>query len=368
MSDLPTNLVELEARARAGVEPFAWEYLSRGTGDGVTLRANVAAWQRWDLVPHVLRDVSHVDTRTTVLGTEVPAPIVIAPTAMHRFFHEEGELATARAAAEVGTLYIVSMAATTSVEDVAAATPNAPHWVQMYMLRDRGRTRALAERARDAGYRAIVASVDGAAVAQGGEQGGAGSLSPPDWVRYPNLASPDDPDTADIMALVGDFDPSVTFADLARFREWSGLPLVVKGLLRGDDAARCVDEGAAGIAVSNHGGRIFDGVAATADVIADVVDAVDGRAEVYVDGGIRSGVDVAKAVALGARAALTGRPVLLGLAVAGTDGVTHVLGHLRRELEMTMAFCGVATVDELTRDLVVRRASVPVGHDEGSAP
>src|SRR5262249_55671958 len=159
-----------------------------GTGAGVTLRANVAAWQRWELLPHVLRDVSTVDTATTVLDVPVPAPIVIAPTAMHRFFCDEGELATARAAAASGTLSIVSMAATTSVEDVAAATPDAPHWVQMYMLRDRGRTKALCERARASGYRAIVASIDGAAVARGGEQGGAGSLSPPEWVRYPNLA------------------------------------------------------------------------------------------------------------------------------------------------------------------------------------
>ena len=174
----------------------------------------------------------------------------------------------------------------------------------------------------------------------------------PEWVRYPNLASPDDPDTSDIMTLVSDFDPSLTFADLACFGEWSGLPLVVKGILRGDDAARVVDVGASAIAVSNHGGRIFDGVAATADVLPDVVEAVGSRAEVYVDGGIRTGTDVAKALALGARAVMVGRPVLWGLVVDGARGAASVLAQLRIQLEAAMAFCGASDVRALTRDLV----------------
>jgi isopentenyl diphosphate isomerase/L-lactate dehydrogenase-like FMN-dependent dehydrogenase len=250
----------------------------------------------------------------------------------------------------------VSMAATTSVEDIAAAAPNANRWAQMYMLRDRGRTRALAERARAAGYRAIVASVDGAAVGHGQARRPDATFTPPDWVRYPNLASPDDADTSDIMRLASDFDPSVTFDDVACFGEWSGLPVVVKGLVRADDAAQAVAAGASAVAVSNHGGRTFDGVAATAEVLADVVDAVDGRAEIYVDGGIRSGTDVAKAVAIGARAVLTGRPPLWGLAVAGEQGAVEVLRLLRSELEVAMAFCGASEVSELTRDLVTRCA------------
>jgi 4-hydroxymandelate oxidase len=294
-----------------------------------------------------------------VLGTETRTPILVAPTAMHRFFHEEGELATAHAAANVGTVYIVSMAATTSLEDVATAAPTGLHWAQMYMLGDRGRTRALCERAREAGFQAVVASVDGAAVGRGGARGGAGSLSPPEWVRYPNLASPDDPETADIMALVGDFDPSVTFDDLALFREWSGLPVVVKGLLRADDADRVAALEIAGIAVSNHGGRIFDGVAATADVLPSIVAAVGDRAEVYVDGGVRSGTDVAKAVALGARAVLVGRPVLWGLTVGGSPGIEWVLERLRTELEAAMAFCGAPALDALTPDLVQRVSPSP---------
>jgi 4-hydroxymandelate oxidase len=341
---------EVAAHEAAGAE--AWDYLSRGSGAGVTVTENVAAWSRWVLLPHVLRDVSTVDPSTTVLGTHVATPILVAPTAMHRFFAADGELATARAAADVGTVYVVSMAATHSVEDVAATAPDAARWAQMYMLRDRGRTKALAERAAGAGYSAIVASVDGAAVGRGSASASAGRLVPPDWMRYPNLASAEDADSSDIMQLVTDFDPSVTFDDLASFGEWSGLPVVVKGLLRADDAARAIDAGASAIAVSNHGGRVLDGIAATADALADVVDAVSGRAEVYVDGGIRTGVDVVKALALGARAVMVGRPVLWGLCVDGASGAAQVLTMLNTEFEAALAFCGATSVHEVTRDLV----------------
>jgi 4-hydroxymandelate oxidase len=351
MTDLPADLAGLEAGARELLDPAAWEYLARGAGDNVTRSANVEAWARRRLHPHVLRDVSTLSTSTSVLGTAVSSPVLVAPTAMHRFFCEDGEIATARAAARVGTVYIVSMASTTSLEDVAAAAPGAPRWAQMYMLNDRGRTRALAGRARDAGYTAVVVSVDGAAVPTGRRTVQA-SLTPPDWFRFPNLASPDDPDTADVMALVEDFDTTVTVEDLGLFHEWSGLPVVVKGVLRGDDAARCVDAGVSAVAVSNHGGRMLDGVAATADVLADVVDAIGGRAEAYVDGGIRNGADVVKALAMGARAVLTGRPVLWGLAVAGADGAAHALTTLADQFAKAMAFCGATSVDELTPDLV----------------
>jgi 4-hydroxymandelate oxidase len=355
VSDGPlVDLRDHEAAALERADPAAWEYLARGSGAGVTVVQNLAAWSRWTLLPHVLRDVSTVDLSTTVLGTSVATPILVAPTAMHRFFTDDGELATARAAADVGSVFVVSLAATHWVEDVAATAPDGARWAQMYMLRDRGRTRALAERAAAAGYGAIVASVDGAAVGRGIASASAGRLVPPDWMRYPNLASEDDADTSDIMQLVTDFDPSITFDDLALFGEWSGLPVVVKGLLRGDDAARAVDAGASAIAVSNHGGRVLDGIAATADVLPDVVDAVAGPAEVYVDGGIRSGVDVVKALALGARAVMVGRPVLWGLCVDGAAGAAQVLTMLGTEFEAALAFCGAASVEELSRDLVVR--------------
>jgi 4-hydroxymandelate oxidase len=354
VDELLLDVDAYECAARDAAEPFAWEYLARGSGAGTTQRQNVEAWRRWTLLPHVLRDVSTVDLSTTVLGTTVAIPILVAPTAMHRFFTPDGEVATARAAADVDTVYVVSMAATTSVEAVASAAPDGRHWAQMYMLRDRGRTRALAERARAAGYRAIVASVDGAAVGRGIASASAGRLSPPAWVRYPNLASPDDAESSDIMRMVSDFDPSVTFDDLAQFGEWSGLPVVVKGLLRGDDAARAVDAGASAIAVSNHGGRVLDGVAATADVLARVIAAVDGRAEVYVDGGIRRGTDVVKALALGARAVMVGRPVLWGLVVDGERGAAAVLRLLGTEFEAALAFCGARGVGDLGPDLLTR--------------
>lgn len=348
----PPTLAELEREAQRCTDPAAWDYLAHGSGDEHTLRENVAAWSRWRLRPHVLRDMGDVRASTTVLGTEVEAPIMIAPTAMHRFVCADGERATARAAARAGTVYVVSMAATTSLEDIAATAPDAPRWAQMYMLRDRGRTRALAERARDVGCVAVVASVDGAAVPRRSRLTG-GALVPPTWFRFPNLASPDDPESSDLMAMVSDFDPTVTFEDLARFEEWSGLPVVVKGVMRGDDAKRCVDAGASAIAVSNHGGRTLDGVAATADVLPEVVDAVGGRAEVYVDGGIRSGVDVLRALALGARAVMVGRPVLWGLAVDGEAGARAVLDQLADELRRAMAFCGRERVELLGRDLLV---------------
>jgi 4-hydroxymandelate oxidase len=348
------NLRDWEAAAEARADPAAWEYLARGSGANVTAHQNVAAWARWTLLPHMLRDVSTVDLTTTVLDTRVTTPILVAPTAMHRFFTDDGELATARAAAEAGTVYVVSMAATSSVEEVAEAAPHGARWAQMYMLRDRGRTKALAERAAAVGCRAIVASVDGAAVGRGIASASAGRLEPPEWMRYPNLASAEDRDSSDIMRLVTNFDPSITFDDLARFGEWSGLPVVVKGLLRGDDAARAVGAGAAAIAVSNHGGRVLDGIAATADVLPEVVDAVDGRAEIYVDGGIRSGVDVVKALALGARAVMVGRPVLWGLCVDGAAGAAQVLTLLNAEYEAALSFCGATSRDELTRELVAR--------------
>jgi 4-hydroxymandelate oxidase len=179
-----------------------------------------------------------------------------------------------------------------------------------------------------------------------------GVLVPPDGFRFPNLAPPGD-ESSDLMAMVSDFDPSVTFEDLPRFAEWSGLPIVVKGVMRGDDAAQCVEAGAAAVIVSNHGGRTLDGVAATAEALPEAVEAVGGRAEVYVDGGIRSGVDVLRALCLGARAVLTGRPVLWGLAVGGEDGVADLLSHLAAELARAMALCGRDRIDRLGPDVLL---------------
>lgn len=353
MTVLPATYDELEAAAAERLQPAALDYFARGSGDGATVAANRDAWQRMWLHPHVLRDVSTVDAATDVLGERVSSPVLVAPMAMQRFACDEGERATARGAAAAGAVMIASMAATCSLEDIAAAAPGAPRWAQMYLLRDRGRTRALAERAREAGYRAIVASVDGGSVPHG--HGGVGArLEVPPSFRFPNFAPPDTPDDPDLLRLVNDFDPTVTFDDLALFGEWSGLPVVVKGVMRADDATRCVDAGAAGVAISNHGGRIVDGCVPTADALPHIVDAVGDRAEVYVDGGLRTGADVVRALASGADAVLLGRPVLWALTIAGADGVAELLDSLRAEIVRVMAFCGATAIDELTSDLLAQ--------------
>ena len=342
------DLARLEELATARLDPAAADYINRGAAAGVTRAANLAAWHRLRLRPHVLRDVSDVRTATTVLGTPVSAPVLVAPTAMQRLADEDGERATARAAATAGTVLIVSMVASYPLEEIAAAAPDAPRWAQMYLLRDRGRTRALAERARDAGCRAIVASLDGAAVPYGDHRG----ATPPSPGGLGNLAPADPNRPGTLLAALADFDASVTPDDLGCFREWSGLPVVVKGVLRGDDARVCVDAGTSAVIVSITGAEIVDECVATGDVLADVTDAVGDRAEVYVDGGIRSGADVVKALALGARAVLIGRLVVWGLAVRGEAGVVDVLETMTRDVARVMAFCGVSHPDQITADLV----------------
>ena len=324
------DLTNLEDRARAALTPEAAAYLDRGAA------TNAHAWDRFKLRPHVLRDVTNVDITTSMCGVSVATPIFVAPTAMHQLVHADAEAATARAAARANALMVTSMAAALPMDAIAAAAPDAPRFAQMYMLRDRGATRALAEGAAACGAHAIVASVDGAAVPHG---------------RDLRAATPA-PLTTNVNALVDDFDPSVTFDDLALFGEWSGLPVVVKGVLRGDDARRCVDAGARAFYVSNHGGRIVSESVDTATALVDVVDHVGPDAEVYVDGGIRSGVDALRALAIGARAVGIGRPVLWGLAVDGETGAQHVLDTLNLELRRALAFCGADSLGALAPDLL----------------
>jgi 4-hydroxymandelate oxidase len=322
---------DLETRALSLLEPAVAEYITRGAGDNDTRQANLEGWRRLRLRPHVLRDVTAVDTSTTVLGIPVAAPILLAPTALRDLVCTDGECAAARAAAASHTVMITSMASSRPFAEIAAAAPDAPRFAQMYVLRDRGKTRAFVEAARDAGARAIVASVDAGAVPYGR---GATELG------------------AHVAKLVADYDVSVSIDDITQLGEWSGLPIVVKGVLRGDDAERCVDAGVAAIYVSNHGGRIVDGCVDTASALADVVATVRGRAEVYVDGGIRTGVDVLRALALGASAVLVGRPVLWGLAIGGETGAHQVLEQFRTELTRALAFCGATSLTRIERETV----------------
>ena len=348
------DLDELAREAEAIIEPSAWDYYAGGADDERTLADNVAAWGRMRLRPHVLRDVSSVDPSTRVLGTEVSSPILVAPTAYQKLAHEAGEAGTARGAAAAGTLMVVSTLATMSLTEVAAAV-DAPRWFQLYVRRDRGWTQDLVERAVEAGYRALVLTVD-APVLGHRRRDERNRFTLPDGMEMANVGSAvPQVEGSGLAAYAGDeFDRTLTFDVIDWLQDVSGLPVVVKGIHRGDDALSAVRAGAAGVVVSNHGGRQLDTAIATADALPEVVEAVGDDAEVYVDGGIRRGTDVLKALALGARAVLVGRPVLWGLATGGPDGVTAVLDHLREELVRAMTLCGAPSVDDLTEDLVAR--------------
>jgi 4-hydroxymandelate oxidase len=358
----PLDLEALEAAARARLDPGVYDYIAGGADAERTLADNLAAWSRPRLRPRVLRDVSRVSTATSLLGSEVPTPMAVAPMAYHRMAHPDGEAASAAGAASAGALYVLSTQATMSVEEVAAAAPDAVRWFQVYVVRDRGWTADLVARAAAAGYRALVLTVDVPLLGNRLRDlrndfrlptGLKPANAPPvGAARQRELA-------VDVLAQAGQFDPALTPETIGWLADRSGLPVVVKGVLRADDAIACVDAGASGVVVSNHGGRQLDTVVATADALAEVAGAVGDRAEVYVDGGIRRGTDVLKALALGARAVLIGRPVLWGLAVEGSTGVERVLAGLTGELRLAMALCGAVTLAQLTPDLLAGRASAP---------
>jgi 4-hydroxymandelate oxidase len=354
-----TYASDLEAAAGERLPRTVFDYISGGSEDESTMRANLVAWEQMELWPHVLRNVSNVSTATSVLGRPVTTPVVVSPTAMHRLFCPDGEVATARAAARAGTVFILSMTATTSLEAIAAEVPEGRRWFQLYMQADRGLTRELCQRAAAAGYEALCVTVDAPVVARMRRFEGGVFTVPPD-LPLPNLdvADPGREDRV-LGKLVAGFDAAVTFDDLSSFREWSGLPVVVKGVVRGDDARRCIDAGASAISVSNHGGRQLGHCVATARALPWVVDAVDGRGEVYVDGGIRSGVDIVKALALGARAVLIGRPILWGLATDGEEGANAVIGELTGQFARALAYCGASHPHEVSRDLL---GPVPTGN------
>jgi 4-hydroxymandelate oxidase len=339
------DLLTLEADAAASLDPASHAYIGRGVGD--SLSANLAAWDALRIKPRLLRDVTETSTATTVLGERVKAPIMIAPTAMHRLACPEGELATARAAARSGVTYVVSMAATTSIEDIAQAAPTGRHWMQAYVRHDHGITRAALERAAAAGCQAVVLTVDSPGIPTYRPQSGAPLNR---GFPLPNLAPGED--EPDVLTIAADYATDVTFDELADIRSWTNLPLVVKGILRGDDAARCIEGGADAIAVSNHGGRQVPGCIPTAEALPEVVDAVAGRADVYVDGGIRTGTDVLRALALGATAVMVGRPVLWGLAIDGEDGAAAVLNQLAVDLGRLLALCGVPDLTSVPADLL----------------
>lgn len=356
------NLHDYERAASACVEPSAWGYQCAGANDELTVRSNQEAWQQIELRYRTMVDVAMRTTATTVLGTTIASPILIAPTALQCLCHPEGELAMARAAEAAGTIMVVSTTATIDLEEVMAETP-APKWFQVYIYQGREHTRELVRRAVASGYSALVLTVD-APVLGRRERDIRNSFTLPAGMHVANAVNVGmdvvPTATADASGLMRHFrglhDPALTPRDITWLRELSGLPVIVKGIVRGDDARRAIEHGAAGVIVSNHGGRQLDTSVATARALGEVVDAVGNAAEVYVDGGIRRGTDVLKAIALGARAVLVGRPPLWGLAVGGADGVRHVLDLLHDELDLAMALSGCCSMADITSDLLVPRA------------
>jgi 4-hydroxymandelate oxidase len=352
-----TNLQELEQLARERLSAMAYDYYASGALDERTLRDNEAAWARLPLHYRVLVDVSTRDPSTTVLGTPVSMPVLVAPTAFHKLACPEGEVATARAASGAGTVMILSSLSNTRVEEVCAAA-GGPVWFQLYVYRDRGATAALVARAQEAGARALVLTVDAPLLGRR-ERDVRNRFHLPPGLRVENMTAAGHGDVSEPAGDSGlasyvatKLDPSLGWKDVAWLRSITRLPVLVKGLVRPDDALRAVEHGASGIVVSNHGGRQLDGAPATADVLGKIADAVQGRVEVLVDGGIRRGADVLRALALGARAVLVGRPVLWGLAVDGEQGVRGVLDGLREELDQAMALAGCARVADATRELL----------------
>ncbi len=342
----PVNVRDYEALAREAMHPAAWAYLSAGSDDETTLLENSAAFGRTKLLPRVLRGVGSADLRTKVLGTQVEAPILVAPMGVHRLANAEGECATARAVGSVGSLMAVSTVSSRSLEDISAST-GGPLWFQLYVYRSRPFAERLVRRAERAGYRALVLTVDSPRWGRKERFLRVEQTLPPEMEQV-SLDEEDLPEE--------EFEPAaLSWEDVTWVRSLTGLPLVLKGVLHPEDAVLAVEHGVAGIVVSNHGGRQLDGTRASFEALPAVVEAVGGRAEVYLDGGIRRGADVLKALALGARAVFVGRPVLWGLAVSGEAGARHVLEMLRDELEGAMVLAGQPDVEGLDPDLVVRQ-------------
>jgi isopentenyl diphosphate isomerase/L-lactate dehydrogenase-like FMN-dependent dehydrogenase len=355
VTDRRVNVDDFEQAARARLEPGAFGYFAGGAGDEHTLHGNSTAFERWHLRPRVLVDVATVSTAATVLGTEIAFPLLVAPTAFQRLADPEGELATARAAAAAGTIMTLSTLSSVSPGELAAAAPGAPQWFQLYWSTDRGFTKELVESAAEAGHSALVLTVD-FPVAGRRERDLRASFALPDDLPLPNL--PVRIEREDFHANLGSIvDSTLTWRDLEWLRSCSPLPLVLKGILTAEDALLAAEHGAAAVIVSNHGGRQLDGVPPTLDALPEVVEAVGERVEVLFDGGIRRGTDVLKALALGARAAMSGRAVLWGLAAGGEEGARQVLELLRAEIEVGLKLLGCASSAEVTRAHVRRAGS-----------
>ncbi len=352
---IPFNLQDFEEIARERLTQMAYDYYAGGAEDEITLRENREAFRRRFLKYRVLVDVGQRDTRTEVLGHELPFPVILAPTSMHRLAHPDGEVATAQGAASLGALMTLSSISTVSMEDVATAVPGAPRWFQLYCYSERSVTEMLVKRAHAAGYTALVVTVDVPLLGRR-ERDFRNTFTLPDGARFANFdlppAAPGDEQSALTNWVATLQTPTLNWDDLAWLRSLAPLPMLLKGIVRADDAAKAVDLGVEGIWVSNHGGRQLDTAIASIDALPDIVAAVAGRAAIVVDGGVRRGTDVLKALALGADAVAIGRPQLWGLAADGANGVRSVLEMLRDEFSLAMALAGCTNRAEITPDLL----------------
>jgi 4-hydroxymandelate oxidase len=341
----------LAQRAQAAMPPASWAFCATGADDEISATENVTAWRALRLRPRVLNDIAKASTATTVLGQAVDAPILIAPTGRHKLFHKDGERETARGAAAANALYVMAHSANVSIEEVAALRKTAPQWFQLYLHPDHKEIEKLIDRVAALGFTAIALTVDNQLYGWS-PQAAREPFAPTPDIRSVNFPG------APVMRH--GYDPSfngvVQFPTTWRDLEWlvkrSPLPLIVKGVMRADDAVRCAEIGAKAVIISNHGGRHLDTTVTTAAALRDIAPALKGKAEIYVDGGIRRGTDVVKALALGARAVLVGRPPIWGLAVNGADGVAEVMRHFHAEFLRAMMLCGIASPADAGPDLV----------------
>ncbi len=353
------NLDEYERAARETLPAAVYDYYAGGAGDESTLRENRAAFARYALRPRVLVDVSTIDTSVELLGARIASPVLIAPTAFQKLAHKDGELAAVRAAATQRTPYVASTLATTPIEAISAAAPDSNIWFQLYVFRDREITRDLVQRAENAGCRALCLTVT-VPVQGKRERDARNRFALPAGIEMANFSGlrqahlPESRGSGLEAFIAREFDGSLTWSAVEWLASISSLPILLKGICHPQDAALAVDHGVAGLIVSNHGGRQLDSAIATLDALPAIADAVDGRLPVLVDGGVRRGTDVVKALALGATATLIGRPILWGLAVGGQEGVEAVLSMLHHEVARAAALCGLRSLNEASPDLLSR--------------
>jgi 4-hydroxymandelate oxidase len=353
MTGGPVNIFEYEALAKERLPQAEYDFIAGGATDEVTLKRTRAVFDAIMLRPRMLVDISQRDLSTTVLGQRVAFPILLDPAGNHGRAHQDGELATARAAGAMGTVMLLSSGSSYTLEEVAKAATG-PIWFQQYLYRDRGLTKLMAERTQAAGYSALCLTLDSTVRAKR-ERNIRNHYSNPPSPNYAGLevqemtwsTSSDAPRGANQL-----IDRAATWPYLDWLVANTPLPLVVKGIMTAEDGRQCVEHGVRGVIVSNHGARQLDTTFASIEVLPEVVEAVDGRIEVYLDGGIRRGTDVLKALALGARAVLIGRPLFWGLAVDGEAGLRAVLQMLRDELEMAMGMCGRPTIQSIDISLL----------------